>query len=138
MKFTVVAFVLITCLLVPICIGASPADAPSVTVEVLRQTKDWTPNKVKNMISYVARIYDYDEKELLWLADAESDYRHDVLGDGGKALGVYQIWPLTWKGFVKDYGLKYQDRSNPVDQTIATIAALKDGKKCLWSPYKCK
>ena len=116
----------------------SKAEAPIKTVKVLRETKEWTPNSIKAMIRFVSREYDYPADKLIWLADAESDFRHNVIGDSGKAVGIFQIWPLTWKGFVEEYDLEYTDRTNPVDQTIATISALKDGKKCLWSPYKCK
>jgi len=115
----------------------SMVEAPILTVEVLRQETEWTPSKIEMMIRFISKEYKFDCNELIWLAEQESSlYRNKKCGDNGKSCGLYQIKEITWNEFVQKYKLNYTDRFNPVDQTIATGLALKDGKQLLWSPYK--
>jgi len=86
-------------------------------------------------------MYDFPEKELYNLALAESSFRYDVKGDGGKATGLFQYHKQTWIAFQKKYNLKGFNIKDPVDQTVTTIHALSDNQHCNWSPlrksYKC-
>lgn len=134
-RLVLLTFLFLTALFVPLCIGANIADSPTITLELLKQKQDWTPSSIKNMISFVAREYDYKEKPLLWLAEKESSYRYSVVGDSGLANGIYQYHKPTWESFQEKYGLEELDINNPVDQVIMTIFALKDNQHKHWTPY---
>ena len=136
MKHIVSAIIFLTCLFVSICIGSKEANSPVLTLEVLRSTTEWTPSKIRNMISRVSYLYDYPEKSLNSLALAESSFRHNVVGDGGFAYGLYQYHKLTWISFTKKYGLEGFNIKDPVDQTVTTIEALKDNQHCHWTPLR--
>lgn len=141
MKHIVSAIVFLTILLASFCMGSREVISPVITLEVLRGTTEWTPNKIKNMISRVSYIYDYPEKSLIFLAFKESSFRYNVVGDKGLAYGLYQYHKLTWIIFTKKYGLEGFNIKDPVDQTVITIEALKDNQHCNWTPlqknYNC-
>jgi len=82
------------------------------------------------MISRVSYLYDYPEKSLTKLALSESSFRHNVVGDGGLAYGLYQYHKPTWILFTKKYGLESFNIKDPVDQTVITIEALNDNQHC--------
>lgn len=138
MRKFIVYFFIVSILFILGCgiANISIVEAPILTVEGLRQETEWTPSKIEMMIRFISNEYQFDYNELIWLAEKESSYNHNAIGDYGLSVGLYQIKEKTWNEFVQKYKLNYTDRFNPVDQTIATGLALKDGKQLLWSPYK--
>lgn len=113
----------------------SEAQAPTLSVHLLRTKKEWTPSSIKMMLKFIAREYNYSSKTLLWLAEKESSYRYNVVGDSGLARGCFQYHLPTWKLFQKKYNLYELDINNPVDQAIMTVYALKDKQHNNWTPF---
>lgn len=122
------------------------AEAPLITLDVLRKKTEWTPSSIKTMIWFVSREYAFkDPDTLIWLADRESDIGENKnCGDDGKSCYLFQIQKPTWDGWIKEFGLEDAgfEWSNYVDQTIITIIAFQHHYQCDWGPMwdimKCK
>lgn len=111
------------------------AEAPIVTVKVLRETKEWTPSTIKTMIRFVSREYDYKYEVIDWLVSKESSYRTNVYGDSGKAYGLAQFHKPTWIYFQDRYNRHDLKIDNPVNQIEMLCLALKDGQFQHWTPF---
>jgi len=127
------------CLLVVLIscgITIKSAQSPVLSLELWRENKDWGQLKVKQMIEWVSREYDCDTSLMLWLAEKESSYKIDAVGDKGKAVSLFQFWESTWDLFSKKFGLSGFDRNNPVDNTIMACLAIKSGYGYHWTPLQ--
>ena len=137
MKHILLCFLVVILLIVSICIGAMQVKSPVVTLEVLRQKQYSTPEEVKAMIPRVASLMKFREEPLMFLAEHESSFRPLVMGDHNKAYHTFQYHLPTWNSYIKKYGLEYMNLkiTNPADQTILTVYALRDNQHLAWSPY---
>ena len=116
------------------------AEAPIMTIPLLRMKKEWTSSTTKAMILFVSREYDYNAEQLICLARKESSLGEDKrCGDNGKSCFLFQIKEPTWNWFVKLMGRTDLVYSNYVDQTIVTGWAIEHGLGWNWPPFKhCK
>lgn len=63
---------------------------------------------------YEAGIPEYRHEEFLSVAWCESGWNPEASGDGGKAEGAFQIWPL-WPEWAEQQGHGWLDRNHLVD-----------------------
>ena len=79
-----------------------------------------------------AKRYEIPSQWLTNLANCESSYGTNLIGDHGLAHGVYQYHQSTFDWFSKSYG-ESLDRESYYDQTKLTAWALKKGLGSHWS-----
>jgi hypothetical protein len=76
----------------------SKAEAPTIPA---KEIKDYS---VVEMIEYYSDIYDQDPLLLKKVAECESEYETNLLGDGGRAYSVYQFHKSTFDRWSKEFG----------------------------------
>ena len=54
-----------------------------------------------------SRLYAVDYRLVLAVMDAESNFRHDVVSDGG-AIGIMQVKPVVARAFSQEVGIPYE------------------------------
>lgn len=78
-------------------------------------------------IATVAQKYGLSANRMINLAQCESSLNQKAVGDSGKAVGLYQYWPGTWKQYCKG------DRNNQSDQIVCASQMISKGLKSHWS-----
>lgn len=74
---------------------------------------------------------------LVAIAKCESSLKHEgVVGDGGRAIGLYQFWLGTFNSFKEKYGHPEFSIFNMKHQIILAAYAARDGKLNHWVCYK--
>ena len=66
-------------------------------------------------VSYCYAVEDTSDRLLQAICKVESNCNNDAVGDGGKAIGPYQIWYVYWKDAVEhdpSIGGSYRDCLN--------------------------
>ncbi len=74
-------------------------------------------------------------KKMHKVIECESNYKHEVYGDGGKAYGIAQFHKPTFYWLSKEAGLKlkYKDRGH---QILLLKWAIENGKGNYWTCYR--
>lgn len=91
-----------------------PQDAHSLAVsvqQVIERPAVYSTTTVASLIDNFATKYGVDKDMSLAIANCESQFRHSVYGDHGKAYSVYQFHRPTFDHFAKVMGekLNYDD-----------------------------
>ena len=90
---------------------------------------------VVELIKKYSKQYDVPVRLTMEIADCESDFIVDAVGDGGKAYGVYQFHKPTFREFSKKKGEKL-DYFDTEDNIKLAIWALANNKGHHWSCYR--
>lgn len=69
------------------------------------------------------------------VAQCESNYNVNAVGDSGNALGIFQYWPKTFDSFKYEASLPELQRDIPLDQIKLTVWAYKAKKMLHWSCF---
>ena len=89
------------------------------------------------LIKKWARFYGVDEDFALCVAFRESSYNPLAVGDGGRALGLYQFWLSTWRMIRKKMGEDTTDyRMNPNEAAKTACWAFAHGYGYHWTPVR--
>lgn len=100
-KASIMGVVMVITILFPNLFSAhyiSKAEAPNTPTKEL---KDYS---VVEMIEYYATVYNQDPALLKKVAECESQYETNLLGDGGRAYSVYQFHKGTFERWSKEFG----------------------------------
>lgn len=114
---------------------------PTLTTEPIPIYKDEvTPEIreieiVKNKIDLYANKYELDKTIAHKVALCESSYIKDIVGDSGKAYGVYQFHKPTFEMFSKEFGreLDYKNTDHNIE---LAIWAIKNGYGNHWTCFR--
>lgn len=93
------------------------------------------PYEIKNYIRAKAKEAGLNERTLLRVAECESNFRIDAVGDNGLARGLWQYHRPTFDLFGKQSGMEGLDYYDWQDQTTLTVWAFRTGKAYHWSCY---
>lgn len=95
------------------------------------------PNTPQEYIEYYAKIYNTDPNVLLSVAKCESEFNQNNIGDGNRAVGLFQFHQETWNRMSKLLGEKL-DRNSVKDQArlSAFIFANYPEMRKEWSTYR--
>jgi hypothetical protein len=104
----------------------------SVIVDETCTSKDC----VKKMIRYYADMYGVDRDVALKVASCESNFRYNVVGDGGKAYGVFQFHEPTFREFAESFGNERLEYRNMAHGVELAMWALANGKGAHWTCYR--
>ena len=74
-------------------------------------------------------------KKMHKVIECESNYKHEVYGDGGKAYGIAQFHKPTFHWLSKKAGLKLKYR-NRGHQILLLKWAIENGKGKYWTCYR--
>lgn len=91
---------------------------------------------VKGMIVYHAKAQGVNEEQMLKVSFCESSYKQNAVGDGGKALGVFQYHKPTFDRYASWMGEKL-DYTSAEDQIKLTAWIWKNHpeEKRAWTCY---
>jgi len=91
---------------------------------------------IKAKISHYARAYDLNEELVDCIVFRESSYNFQAVGDNGKAIGLGQIWPESWKHLRLAMGKSTADTRTNLDDALETLCwGLANGYHNWWSTY---
>lgn len=88
-----------------------------------------------DIVRYFADQYDFSPEVLLKVMECESHGDQSVLGDGGRAVGIYQIHQETWNRFTKGMG-ETLDRDSAFDQAKVAAYAFSHGHANEWTTFR--
>lgn len=95
-----------------------------------------------DLVTFYAKQYGVDVALAHCIAKAESTYQSGAVGDSGKAVGVYQWHPDSWRGWRKRMGKSTKDTRFVAKDNIETaMFTMSKGGYKNWSPYndgRCK
>ena len=111
---------------------SDPTEAPTKeptakpTKEPFKVIKDcpWS-KKTQKAIAKICKEYGIKFEIVMSMAVRESDFRADLIGDGGRAYGAFQIHYWEWKGLMDKLGYTLDDMYDPVKQADACCAILE-------------
>lgn len=89
---------------------------------------------LQEYISLYAHQYGASEKELLAVAKCESSFNQNAIGDGGRAIGVFQFHRPTWESFSRKLGERL-DINSYQDQAKLASWAFANNYKSHWVCY---
>lgn len=106
------------------------AEAPEMTVQEMT---------IEGAIAHFSEVYGVDPKISIAVARCESNFNPNVIGDGGRAKGIYQYHNETWyrhyKEFNKETGITLV-KGEPKDDAQLAIWAIANGKGSEWSSLR--
>jgi len=100
---------------------SSPLDVLSVSL---------SESAIKGAISYVAINNGLDPEILLSVAQCESGFKVDAVGDSGKAYGLFQFHKPTFDGFCRG------DYYSAKDQIVCAGEMFANHQESHWTCYK--
>lgn len=91
----------------------------------------------KEVITYYSNLYGADEALLLKMAECESNFNPNALGDGNRARGVFQYHEGTFNRYAKVFGQEL-DYHSAHDQALLTawLAVNKPEALNEWTSYR--
>ena len=91
---------------------------------------------VPELIEHYAILNDQDPKLLLKVADCESKYEKDLVGDSGHAFSVFQFHRPTFERWSKEYGeeLNYESYHDHIELAAWAFAQGENYRKA-WTTY---
>ena len=96
-----------------------------------------TYKTAKDYIVEYAELYDTDATVLLKVAECESRFDQEAIGDSKNSVGIYQYWKDTWEEMSKLYGEKLDINSvNDQAKLTAFIFAKYPKHKTKWTAYR--
>ncbi len=96
-----------------------------LVIKVARAKEETLEDTIKNYIKSLSEFYGVDSTFMISLARCESNFQPEVVGDTGKALGIYQGWAKSWAHYNKIYKTNL-DRTSWIDQTKMSIQVVRD------------
>jgi len=136
MKKLIAFWLVVIVLMMGSCMShIAQAEAPTLTLKILREREDWEPGTIKTMIYFVSQEYDCNADIVIWLVEKESSFRVNVYGDSNKAFGLGQFHKSTWEYFQNKYNRHDLEIDNPVNQIEMICLALKDKQFKHWTPF---
>jgi soluble lytic murein transglycosylase-like protein len=100
-------------------------------------------SSIPALIGWYSDRFDFDKQVALNVAKSESNYNINALGDGGRALGIFQFHKETFfwmaEEYKKQYGLKIRpDYNNAEDQIKVAIWAMSKSNDyaCHWTTWR--
>ena len=123
-----VACFLFVLILTNVGIPTSKAEAPTPPVPITQPT-------VQELIGKYAVMNGLSEQKLLLIAKCESGLNQKAIGDGGKAIGIFQFHQPTWDLFSKKMGEEL-DIHSANDQARLASWAFAHGLESHWTCSK--
>ena len=90
----------------------------------------------QEIIASYAKQYEVEPAILVEVSRCESNFKHDVYGDRGKAYGIMQFWENTFNQFKKEANLEHLEYKNLKDQAQLAAWAFSKGYQNHWTCYR--
>ena len=106
----------------------------------LKRTKAEAPElplkdqPIENIVTYFSIENGVDPELMLAVMRCESHGNPNVVGDGGRSRGIFQIQKPTWDRFTKEMG-ETLDYTSSYDQARVATWAFANGKAKEWTTY---
>lgn len=86
------------------------------------------------LVRHIAAVEGQDPNFCVCIVSRESNWDARAVGDGGLAVGLWQIHMETWKFLRRKMGLSEDDlRHDPYESTVTAMWALSNGYERWWS-----
>src|SRR3990167_7457892 len=92
-------------------------------VPIARASEFTLLEEIQLWLSSYAKKYNISEDYFYRLAKCESNFDVDILGDKGKALGLFQWWEKSWNHYNRLYRTKLE-RDNWKDQVAMSAKVI--------------
>lgn len=116
--------------LVPLVALAKPLDTAELKI---------TEAPYTIQANYFAELYGVDGRIVNKVLDCESDYNHEIPGDGGRSKGIAQIQKPTWNWMEQEYFNEYGehlDYKSSHDQIKLLAYQISKGHGNNWTTFR--
>lgn len=90
----------------------------------------------KDYVAIYATQNDVDPNLAISVMMCESRGKQESIGDGKRALGIFQYWNETWNRHSEKYFGSVLDKHSIMDQAKVATAALSGGEAREWTSYR--